>query len=166
MAHPSTVSRNIDPTAWASALDSNETTAKDDLGAIRTEYDDTYRRCEYRYVMNNSGTALVDGDSVVFNDSYASKVTGTHTLRNKGAGVAFGAIAASSYGYIQITGYHDAVRGSTLGAIASGDRICLSASVGKVARSALGSAATQQTYGFALADDNTTNVACYLQFPR
>ena len=170
MAHPSSVSRPIGGHTWGTVITYNSATApKDDLGMIRDEYDTTYRLCKYEIVFKNCGTPCVDGDVMVYNDKYNAKVTrtiGTDVLANRVAGVAFGAIAASAYGWIQVYGYHDAIKVSSSGNIASGDSMVASAaSTGLALRNGAAGATNAEhlrVFGQAVAADNTTSVEGFI----
>jgi hypothetical protein len=170
MAHPSSVSRPIGEHVWGTVLTYNSTTApNNDLGLVRDEYDTTYRLCKYKMVFNNCATACVDGDVMVYNDKYDAKVTRSITsdvLANRAAGVAFGTIAASAYGWIEVYGYHDAIKVSSGGSIASGDSFVASAtSTGLAIRNGAAGATNAEhirVIGQAVAADTTTSVEGFI----
>lgn len=93
---------------WATALTANDSTAKEPLGAIRTEYDPTYGVKQYMYIL--AGSAIADGKAVI-----PSGVTGytvavgtaytTAGARVRAAGVGIGTITNAYYGWIQIKGH-------------------------------------------------------------
>lgn len=160
MAHPSVTSSPSDGRIWETALDADDATQKEMLGVRREEHDTTAGRQKYVYVKLNSGTALADGDVCCFTDSYGQKVSSTHTAREKYAGVAFGTITASRHGWIQRTGYHDAIKVGAGGTIAAGEGFVMSGTVKVVTRKLL--AATLKPIGYAVAADTTTSVEGYL----
>lgn len=95
---------------WHTAIDADDATAKEPVGSIRVEWDSTYGRKVYMYVLA-SGT-LAAGYVCTFKGATGYTVGVTSTLgtggtvgQMKAVGVAIGAITDAQYGWIQIYGY-------------------------------------------------------------
>lgn len=96
--------------------------------------DDAARHAEYLWVRNSeASTALANGDVVEWYDG--TTVDGLEVkLGSTGdqklvAGVAIGAVAAGEWGFIQVRGYHSAIKIAT--ANSAGDGLSIGATSGK-----------------------------------
>ncbi len=143
------------------ALTSQSTTAQEQLGKLFFDYGNGK---VYKYVLIEDA-AVANGDVVEFSDTTGYEVTndrsGGSSLGRFVAGVAIGTIADASYGWIQVSGKHSAVK--TDGAVAKGDRLVPHASAdGRADTEANGSTVvvtSGQVFGFALATDSGTTSA-------
>lgn len=127
----------------------------------------------YVYVqLSASATGAAANGTVVFSTlSDVNVVTDdiSTTAQNMARGVAIGAIAAGSYGWIQSWGSHSAVKTDGGDDIATGDAVIGDASVDGVCDSvAAGTAPTNRVLGWATAADSDTanTVAVYLTLER
>lgn len=133
------------------------TEAKTNVGATRVMGDKCY---VYVQLYASATAAAADGtvlyatldDSNVVTDD----ISATH--QNMVRGVAIGAIALGSYGWIQTWGDHTAVNTDGGDDIATGDAIIGDATVDGVCDSvAAGTAPTHKVIGFATSADSNTN---------
>ena len=164
--------------AYRTALTYNgdDVTVEDEPGILRAEVDNTYTVAGtldggikiYRFVeVAATSSALTNGAVVTFSDVYGSKVTDdiSESNVNLPAGVAIGAIAVGSKGWIQVYGYHSAVDTDGGDDIAIGDALIVDPTVDGTCDSvAIGTAPTHKTIGFAnTADiDGSNTVAAFL----
>ncbi|MDD5501600.1 MAG: hypothetical protein PHH57_08005, partial [Candidatus Omnitrophica bacterium] len=143
-------------TIFHTAVTANDSTAKEQLGAIRWEYSTTYGwRC-YKYVQAASDTTVANGTALAYTDYTRTVVSSDRddTNANWIAGVGVGAITASYYGWIQIKGYHSVVATDAGDDIAIGDALILHASTdGVVDCTAAGTAPVTAVLGWAYAAD-------------
>lgn len=143
--------------AWGTELTANDSTPKEQLGAIRTEYDSTNGARVFKYVQAASDTTVADGTPLLYQTADTSRQTVTvdltDALTNNVAGVGIGAITASYYGWIQVAGYHDAVITNGDDDIAANDAIIYGAADGVVDSVGAGTAPTNAVLGFAVAAD-------------
>lgn len=141
------------PVISGSALTSQDTSPVNRLGSLHTDRDGNI----YRYVLVEDA-ALADGDVVEYSDTSGYEVTndraGGSSIGRHVAGVAVGTIADASYGYIMVSGRHDAVK--TDGGVAEGDYLVPHTADGQADTMADGE--EEQVFGFALeTDDGTTS---------
>ena len=116
----------------------------------------------YRYV-RVVDLDVADGDVVEMASTSQFDVTkdraGGSSVGRVVAGVAIGTITAGNYGWIMVSGIHDAVK--TDGGVVKGEALVPHATSDGVADSvdaASGTADTEhQTFGYALADDTASN---------
>jgi hypothetical protein len=111
----------------------------------------------YRYVINNlsDNVAIADGTCVYGTTTWGSvspDFTGGNGITTNVVGVGIVAIAAGSYGWIQVSGYHDAVK--TDGAVAAADFLVGHSVNGEADTMADGE--EEQVFGQALAADTGT----------
>ena len=143
-------------TLFHTALTANDSTAKEQLGAIRAEWDGTQWKW-YKYVQVAAGTTVANGTPLAYPTTNTARtiVSGTVAdyLRNRPAGVGVGAITASYYGWIQIKGPHSAVITNGDDDIAAGDTIILATTGGQVDSVAAGTPTTYRPLGIATAAD-------------
>ena len=165
MTHPSASSKPTDGRAWRTELTANDSSAKEVLGDIRREIDDTYGICEYKYIRNGTSSAFSDGQVLRALDKFKRSGTTLIANRNIPIGVAFGAITASCYGWVQTKGYHDYVLTDAGGDIAALEEITAANVAGVAQRVVLNAAATIAVIGVAVADDNGTSVEANLCIP-
>lgn len=152
----------------ATKLFDTSTSAVEEPGRLR--FESTGKA--YRYVLVEDA-ALATGDVVEFSDTSGYEVTndrsGGASIGRAVAGVAITAIADASYGWIQVSGKHSAVK--TDGGVVKGDALVPHASGdGKADTAASGSTVTNteaQVFGYALATDSGTTsagtVAAYIR---
>lgn len=139
-----------------------DSSAKEKLGTLHVVWDKDEGLKAYRYVFIAAAStpALANGSLVFQTDAYGR--TGDirvaqATSRNHVLGVAVSALAAGTYGYVQVSGYHSAVKTNGDDDIAKGDAIIASASDGVVDSVAAGTAPTYKPVGFATAADVDAN---------
>jgi hypothetical protein len=92
---------------FKSALTSNNSTAVDNLGAIRVERDDTYGEKWYMFI--KASGAIAAGQSVVFTGSPYVVTVNTAAAaasRTRIAGIGLAALTTLYYGWIQIRGHN------------------------------------------------------------
>ena len=141
---------------FGTELSANDSTAKETVGIIRWEYDDTYGLRAYRYMQAASGTTVANGTALCYTDGYKKVCSSdiSDADENQVAGVGIGAITASYYGWVQVYGYHSAVLTDGGDDIADGDWVILHASTDGVCdRTASGTAAVSVPIGVAVAAD-------------
>lgn len=144
------------PAVFKTAVTDSSTSAEEPLGAVRVELDHATGACKmYKYVQAASDTTVADGTPLAFVDLYGAQVTSdiSDASQNQPAGVGVGAIAASSYGWVQCHGYHDAIITNGDDDIADGDTIILSATDGQVDSVAAGTASTYKPLAVAVDAD-------------
>lgn len=143
-----------------SAFDSDDSSAKNRPGALANDRDGNI----YRYVLAEDA-ALADGDVVEYSDTSGYEVTkdrsGGSSIGRGVAGVAVGTITDAQYGWIMVSGRHDAVK--TDGAVVLGDKLTPHATVDGQADTEVSSSTavvtSGQVFGIALeTDDGTTSV--------
>jgi hypothetical protein len=140
-------------------LTDSNTVAQEELGIIRTENDSAtdggYK--VYKYVQAAADTTVANGTPLLYVTATTNRTIVTLDLTdantNNVAGVGVGAIAASSYGWIQLKGYHSAVITNADDDISANDAIIYGAADGVVDSVAAGTAPTNAILGFAVADD-------------
>lgn len=140
----------------ATKITDTSTSAEEELGRIRWENNKAYK-----YVLIEDAD-VANGDVVEYSDTSGYEVTkdraGGASIGRVVAGVAIGAIADASYGWIQVYGKHTAVKAD--GGVAAGDPLVPHATYDGKADTAT-SASTAvitagQTFGYALAADDTS----------
>jgi hypothetical protein len=98
---------------FKTAIDSNSSTALEEIGAVRIENDGTYGKKYYMYV--KASTAVAKGDVLVPTTTTGyGYIVGTDTLNVPGrkmpVGVGIGTITILYYGWVQLRGHHTAVK--------------------------------------------------------
>jgi len=134
-------------------LTSSSTSKQADLGSVI--WDNVGNA--YRYVQNIAADAIAiaDGTCVYQTVTWGvvtPDIAGGSGLGDIVVGVGVGAIAAGSYGYVQVSGYHDKVK--TDGTMAAGNFMMGSATDGEAIVMANGE--EEAVFGQALAADTTT----------
>jgi hypothetical protein len=98
------------PCIFDTAIDANDSTAQERLGAIRVENDGTNGEKVYMYVLASG--AIANGTPCVLNGTTGYTV-GPETADIIGyqrcIGVGIGTITTAYYGWIQVRGYHSAI---------------------------------------------------------
>lgn len=147
---------------WATDLTADDSSAKEELGAIRFTYDSTVGVRGYRYVQAAADTTVANGtvltfvDATYFNKTVTLDISDSHP--NRAAGVGIGAITASNYGWVQFYGYHATVLTDGGDDIADGDAVIVDPSTDGTADSVTaGTAPTHKVLGFACAADVDAN---------
>ena len=145
---------HIDQRMWKDALTDSSTTAIYDLGTIREEINSDVGLKKYRYVQAAADTTVANGTCLTFTDLYRRTASSDISDGdvNQGCGVGIGAIAASSYGWVQCYGYHSAVITNGDDDIADGDSVILGAD-GVCDSVASGTAPTSKPLGYAVDAD-------------
>lgn len=145
---------------FKTAVTDSSTTAQEQLGVVRVELDSNGGYKKYKYVQNHaSSAALANGTPAMYvldaTDTNLNVVTTVVATggRNLVAGVAVGAIAAGSYGWLQIYGRHSAVLTNGDDDIAALDAVIQSSTAAVVDSVAAGTAPTHAVLGWALAAD-------------
>lgn len=144
---------------WATKLTANDEVAKEELGILREEYDETYGYRRFIYVQVAADTTVALGTALGFSDmkrqTASSDVANIDFIANQTAGVGIGAITASYYGWIQTLGYHGGVKTDGGDDIKDGDTLILDPAVsGTVDSVAMNTASTYRPVGTAVAEDN------------
>jgi hypothetical protein len=163
---------------WDTVLTADDSTRKEDLGILRFEIsdpeaDNPQGMKVYRYVkVHASSAAVANGTVVVYRPSEdAAAVLATavdnkwtadtriaQATRNAVCGVGIGTITAGQYGWVQVRGYHSAVKTNGDDDIAEGDVLIHSGADGTVDSVTAGTAPTYLPIGVAVAaDDNDNN---------
>lgn len=163
---------NITGLVWKTELTANDTTAQEQQGIQRYELDDTNGMKVYKYVQARADTTVANGTPLMYTvgttsfDDVTSDITDGG--RNAVAGVGIGAITASSFGWIQVYGYHSAVITNGDDDIAADATIIYSSTDGQVDSVAAGTASTYRPIGIAVAADvNADNtVATFVDCPH
>jgi len=144
-------------------LTASSTAAKNKLGTVAEDVNGY----KYRYVQNISADsiAIANGTCVYLASVSAWVVspdyTGGSSTSTRVAGVGIGAIAAGSYGWIQITGIHTAVK--TDAGVAAADYLVGHSVDGEC--DTMGDGEEEQVFGAALEADTATephSAACIL----
>lgn len=142
--------------AWNTAITDNDSTAQEQLGSVRKEYNTTDSCYKiYRYCQCSLSAAATNGICLSWYDTKATVATDdvSTSSRNLPAGVATGTITDDYYAWIQVGGYHSAVDTNADDDISDGDTIILSSTDGKCDSVAAGTAPTYKPLGVAVADD-------------
>lgn len=90
---------------WSTALTANDSTAKDEVGAIRVEYDATYGQKIYMYVLAASTIAAGTVCTMKGTTGYTVGIGTNGVGAQKAVGVGIGTITDAYYGWIQVRGY-------------------------------------------------------------
>ena len=121
---------------WKTKLTADDTVAQETQGAVRYELDATNGMRGFVYIQAASDTTVADGTPLMWVLSDTARLSVTLDLTDSGlnfpAGVGIGVITASSYGWVQFMGYHDAVITNGDDDIAAGDSIIQSSADGQV----------------------------------
>lgn len=134
-------------------LSVSDTAAKFPLGILAMDQKGNI----FRYVQNIAADSIAIADGTCVYPTTTSGVvspdfTGGNGVTGKVVGVGIGAIAAGSYGWIQVSGYHDAVK--TDAGVGAGDALIGHTVDGEADTMADGE--EEFVFGFALAADTTT----------
>lgn len=142
---------------YKTELTANDSAAKERPGTLRFKVDETYGLLIYRYVQAAADTTVANGTALAYTlDGYGMVVTSdiSDSNQNIPAGIGIGAITASYYGWVQVGGYHSAIKTDAGDDFVVGDSIILHAtSDGVVDRTASGTAAVCKPLGLAVAAD-------------
>ena len=150
---------------WGTELTANDSTAKEEVGIIRWEYNSTYGLRAFRYMQAAADTTVANGTALAYTGDYKFVCSSdrTDTLQNHRVGVGIGVITASYYGWVQCFGYHAAVLTDGGNDIADGEEVMLHTTTdGVIDRVAAGTAATYLRLGVAVEDDDATDVPVQL----
>lgn len=152
----------MDKRIWNTKLSSNSSTALEELGIERTEYDATNRLRTFRYVQAAADTTVRKGTVLGYSDTKRVTVSLdiTDFNQNQPAGIGIGAITAEYYGWIQCKGYHEYVHTDGADTFADGDTITIHGTDdGKAGRIPAGVAPYYKPLGVAVGtDDDVQNV--------
>lgn len=95
-------------------LTANNSSAKHVLGTLRREPDNTNGGfLTYRYVQAAADTTIANGTALGFSDvrgNVASSDYDDFAVASQHLGVGIGTITASYYGWVQVGGYHSAIK--------------------------------------------------------
>lgn len=144
---------------WNTKLTDTSTTAEEEKGIIRWEFNSTNNEWEaYKYVQldSSAANAAAAGTVLTYKNGYGYVVTDdiSASKQNFVAGVAIGTIAKGSYGWIKIWGYYSAVKTNGDDDISKGDALIVDSSTDGTCDSvAAGTAPTHKILGIAAADD-------------
>jgi hypothetical protein len=137
------------------AVTDSSTVQEHDLGTV-VELDGK----KYRYVqvvdLAAANGNVVEVASASDPDVVSIDRAGGSSIGRIPRGVAVGAIAANSYGWIQISGYKSNITSD--GSVSAGEALVPHASTNGSADSVTASTTAQQVFGYALADDTTSAV--------
>lgn len=142
--------------AWKTSLTSNRSTAQEQLGVLRTEWSSTDSCFKtYKYVSVASDTTVANGTALTYTDVLGQVASSDESDgdQNQVCGVGIGAITASYYGWVQVSGYHSAVITNGDDDIADGDTLILSTTDGTVDSVASATASTHSPVGIAVTAD-------------
>lgn len=138
---------------FATELDANDSTVKEEVGILRIEPDGKI----YRYILVEDADLAV-GDVLEFSDTSGYEVTkaaGSSSVGNKVAGVAINVITDAYYGWIQVSGRHSAVRCD--GGVAAGHMLVPHATfTGRADTSLASGTSADEVFGIALETDSTS----------
>jgi len=147
---------------WNTKLTANDSSAKEELGVEREEYDSTNCARTFRYVQAASDTTVRRGSPLAYTDTKRTTVSTdiSDACANQPAGIGHGAITAEYYGWIQCKGYHEYVHTDGSDAFADGDTVTLHYATDAVAsRIPFGVAPYYKPLGVAVGtDDDVQNV--------
>jgi hypothetical protein len=117
--------RKMQKRIWNTRLDSNSSTALEELGIERTEYDATNKLRTFRYVQAAADTTVRRGTVLGYSDTKRTVVSSdiTDFSQNQPAGAGHAAITAGSYGWVMCKGYHEYVHTDGSDTFADGDTI-------------------------------------------
>jgi hypothetical protein len=102
---------------YPDALTSNSTTALNQLGALRYEYDGTNGMKVYKYVL--AGGTIANGTVCSAYGTAGTQVWSSTTNtpgKIPATGIGVGAITSGSYGWVLVDGYHSAIMKPTTSA--------------------------------------------------
>lgn len=145
------------PAIPSSPLTVDSSEQKEKLGTLRVVFDPDYGLLVYKYVKISSGSAAVANGTLVFQDDLYGRTGDTRVAsaksRNHVLGIGIGTITAGQYGYLQVAGYHSAVKTNGDDDIAAGDTLIAAIADGVVDSVAAGTAPTYKPVGIAVAAD-------------
>lgn len=146
---------------WATPLTSDSSTQLEELGILREHIDEDEGHKVYKYVQIDASSAAIANGTVCVTtgDLYFRKATTVCDAaadRNQPIGVGIGTITAGNYGWLQVRGYHSAVKTNGDDDIAIGQALIVDAEGGTDGTCdsvAVGTAPTHKVIGWALAAD-------------
>ena len=142
---------------WKTKLTDNSATAQEQLGIIRYELDSTNGLKKYKYVQAADDTTVANGTALGYLTTDTARLTvssdQTDFLYNNPAGVGIGAITAEYYGWVQIGGYHSAIKTNGDDDIAADASLILTSTDGTVDSVAAGTASTYRPIAYSVAAD-------------
>lgn len=161
--------KNMYNNIWATKLTANDSSAKEQLGAMRIEWNST-DSCfkKYKYVQAASDTTVASGTCLGFSDTLGHVASSDSSVPDApldcAAGVGIGAITASYYGWIQVGGYHSAINTNGGHDIVAGVKLFNSSTDGCCDSMAANTASTNFIIGVAVGTEvnATDKVAAYL----
>ena len=141
---------------FKTAITDDSSTAKEQLGVLRREYDSTNGFRVFKYVQASLTAAASNGRVLCWYNSIGTVATDDVSTTRAGlpAGVAIGTLTNGQYGWIQIGGYHSAIDTDGHDDVADGDTlIAQDTTDGVSGRVAFGTASTFKILGVATVDD-------------
>ena len=153
---------------WATKLSDNSSTAKEQLGIKRIEWNTTDACFKaYRYVQAASDTTVANGTCLGFSDTLRQTVSldvsNGDIEENQPAGVGIGTGTASYYFWVQTGGYHSALLTDGGTDFANGCNVLLHASTDGVAEyEAVGASAVSLPLGIAVGAYSDSTVPTFL----
>lgn len=151
---------SLSRTSWSTAITDTSTTAQYALGELREYNSPTYGRQILRYVLNGDAASLTLGGVARYKAATASSGTVISAVTAKlprpaVAGVAFGTIAAASYGWVVAEG-DCLVRGD--GSVTADSAIECEGTTGRVKTATVTNAdEAAAIFGWARADDGAAD---------
>ena len=152
---------------WVTPLTANTLDQKEELGIVRREWNSTDSCFKtYKYVQASLTATAANGIPLSF---YGTTGTVAQDLNDNGfnnpAGVVTGTLTNSYYGWIQVGGYHSAVKTNGDDDIADGASIVLGRAKRVVDSVAAGTASSVKLLGIAVAadvdaDDTVATLLC------
>lgn len=147
--------------AYRTALTYNgdDVTVEDEVGCLRYELDTTnggFRVYRFVEVAATAAAAVANGTVLTFSGLYGNDVTDdiSESHPNRPAGVGIGAITIGNKGWIQVYGYHSAIKTDGGDDIAAGDTLIVDPSTDGTCDSvAQGTATTHRELGVATTAD-------------
>ena len=150
---------------WATKLTDNSSTAKEQLGILRKEWNATDSCFKtYRYVQAASDTTIANGTALGFtgNLRQVASLDCDDYDENSVLGVGIGTITASYYGWVQTGGYHSAVITDAGTDFAAGCNVLLHDSTDGVAEYQAAGSSSNTPLGIATGAYSASTVPTYL----
>ena len=157
---------------WKTKLTANDSTAQEELGIKRVEYDSTDECYKvYRYVQFDDGTQaagaaakgdVLSWDKAATNKGYVVTDDVSDGGQNAFAGVAIGALTDLYYGWIQCGGFCNYI--TTDQGVEAGESLIVDGTDGQADTMAAGE--EHYVFGFALAADATATLSAAIIFDR
>ena len=141
---------------FRTAITADSTTAQEQLGSVRKEYDSTNGFRTFKYVQASLTVAASNGRVLCWYDTIGTVATDdiSTTRASLPAGVAIGTLTHGRYGWVQMGGYHSAVDTNGDDDVADGDVVVVDTATDGVADSvAYGAASSLKILGIAVAAD-------------